>query len=97
MLLLEPLLPSLVTTAVASTATVTSGKLAPAVNSGAILPKNPVAVTVLVSPLVVVNVKEKVYTSFVELWNLDSSHTEKKPSLNWFLEYLRNNQLLPMV
>ena len=34
-------------------------------------------------------------TSFVELWNLDSSHTEKKPSLNWFLEYLRNNQLLP--
>ena len=34
-------------------------------------------------------------TSFVELWNLDRSHTDKKPSLNWFLEYLRNNQLLP--
>ena len=34
-------------------------------------------------------------TSFVEIWNLDRSHADKKPSLNWFLEYLRNNQLLP--
>ena len=73
MLLLEPLLPSLVTTAVSSTATVTSGKLAPAVNSGAILLKDPVAVTVLVSPAFVVNVNEKVYTSFVELSSLKTN------------------------
>jgi len=71
LLLLEPLLPPLVTIGSftefpASTAEVTPGSVAPAVNSGAILVKDPVAVTVLVSPLVVVNVKEKVYTSLVD-------------------------------
>ena len=49
--LLEPLLPFRVTTDVVSTATVTSGKLPPAANSGATLVKDPVDVVVLISPV----------------------------------------------
>ena len=62
LLVAEPLLPSLVTTLVAAALTVTSGKEAPAVNSGVKLVKLPVKGVWLVSPptpAIVVQVKLK--------------------------------------